>query len=813
MEDSSPAASSETLATTTTGNMSLLEVQSEQLAIKLQQEAFGGDGDPNSTDGDAGVKDDESGAGRQQWPIPRAQDSSSFSQTPNASQGAWGVPGRSAADLLRSANASAAPTPASQEQSSPPAHTTAARSSSAAAVADLAVVPLSAESIGALVGMGIDQAWAAAALRRCGGNDVSRAVEYCFSHDMGALAEEDARAFEAATTADASQQPLHQDNETQHQQPDADSDMAFALALDQEERRLFEARRSTAAATLATEQGTFGSKVRVAAAAAAAPAAPGGTGTGPSGRGASQNPPQRWGVADAEGFMDDGGEDLLSQDTELREDGDEGDGLEEGEGGGGFRAVPGGGRRKGKMPLFKNSEGEVVSKHDAVICGRMNARDASNLEGVGDLTAAGVRLGNRTFNSLKRDIRKKKEKGMAAGGRVEQATRSTQEGVMDPRTRLLLFKMQNNGTLLEVHGMVKTGKEAHVYHALAPEDPEAMTGSRGVALKIFKTTLSEFGNRAAYVDGDPRYGNMRFNKQSREKMFAIWAKKEHRNLLRLHRAGIPCPEPIKQREHTLVLSFIGKDHWPAPQLREIDLSKANWRRCYAQVLELARLMFLKCHLVHADLSEYNVLYHEKVCHVIDVGQAVDTGHPKARELLRRDMSVVESFFRRKGVTGCLEAAVAERFVVAYRGPSSCDHDAAAADVTVEGGGGTGEEERPLSGVEVILELMETPGINADERLQAACAAAEPWASRHSRQGSRNDSDENFVSSEESEHEDDEEGGSHPDCAEEEEGAGEEAGWTMVDVEREEGRGDKVELSERERARTAAEKEALKAGIF
>ncbi|CBJ29479.1 expressed unknown protein [Ectocarpus siliculosus] len=395
MEDSSPAASSETLATTTTGNMSLLEVQSEQLAIKLQQEAYGGDGAANSTDGDAGVKDDASGAGRQQWPIPGAQDSSSFSQTPNASQGAWGVPGRSAADLLRSANASAAATPASsQEQSSsPPADTAATRSSSAAAAAaaDLAVVPLGAESIGALVGMGIDQAWAAAALRRCGGNDVSRAVEYCFSHDMGALAEEDARAFEAATAADASQQQ-HQDNETQHQQPDADSDMAFALALDQEERRLFEARRSTAAATLATEQGTFGSK----------------------------DPPQRWGVADAEALMDGGGEDLLSQDTELREDGDEGGGLEEEEGGGGFRAVPGGGRRKGKMPLFKNSEGEVVSKHDAVICGRMNARDASNLEGVGDLTAAGVRLGNRTFNSLKRDIRKKKEKGMAAGGRVEQ---------------------------------------------------------------------------------------------------------------------------------------------------------------------------------------------------------------------------------------------------------------------------------------------------------------------------------------------------------------------------------------------------------
>lgn len=35
-------------------------------------------------------------------------------------------------------------------------------------------------------------------------------------------------------------------------------------------------------------------------------------------------------------------------------------------------------------------------------------------------------------------------------------------------------------------------------------------------------------------------------------------------------------------------------------------------RCYLQVLELIRLMFRKCRLVHADLSEYNVLYHEKV---------------------------------------------------------------------------------------------------------------------------------------------------------------------------------------------------------
>ncbi|CAM9936393.1 unnamed protein product, partial [Laminaria digitata] len=37
------------------------------------------------------------------------------------------------------------------------------------------------------------------------------------------------------------------------------------------------------------------------------------------------------------------------------------------------------------------------------------------------------------------------------------------------------------------------------------------------------------------------------------------------------------------------------------------------------------------------------------CYVIDVGQAVDTGHSKAREYLSRDLTVVGEFFRKKGV--------------------------------------------------------------------------------------------------------------------------------------------------------------------
>ncbi|CAM9420440.1 unnamed protein product [Scytosiphon promiscuus] len=54
-------------------------------------------------------------------------------------------------------------------------------------------------SIGAMVDIGVDEAWAHAALRRCGGADVRKAVEFCCDNDMDALAAEDA--VEAASSA------------------------------------------------------------------------------------------------------------------------------------------------------------------------------------------------------------------------------------------------------------------------------------------------------------------------------------------------------------------------------------------------------------------------------------------------------------------------------------------------------------------------------------------------------------------------------------------------------------------------------------
>ena len=68
------------------------------------------------------------------------------------------------------------------------------------------------------------------------------------------------------------------------------------------------------------------------------------------------------------------------------------------------------------------------------------------------------------------------------------------------------------------------------------------------------------------------------------------------------------------------------------------------------MVALVYMLFKCCSLVHGDLSEYNVLYHNKQLYLIDFGQAVDISHPNHLELLVRDVDAINKFFRNKGAT-------------------------------------------------------------------------------------------------------------------------------------------------------------------
>ncbi|XP_059089815.1 serine/threonine-protein kinase RIO1-like [Tigriopus californicus] len=225
----------------------------------------------------------------------------------------------------------------------------------------------------------------------------------------------------------------------------------------------------------------------------------------------------------------------------------------------------------------------------------------------------------------------------------DKSDRATIENVLDPRTRMILFKLLDKKFIQTINGCISTGKEANVYHCQAGDGSAA-----DCAVKIYKTSILVFKDRDKYVTGEHRFRSG-YSKKNPRKMVRTWAEKEMRNLTRLHHAGIRCPEPILLRDHVLLMSFLGQDGWPAPRLHDAEIAESKARELYWDLVLTIRKIYHVCKLVHGDLSEYNLLFHNGKAFVIDVSQSVEHDHPHALEFLRTDLKNVTDFFRRKAV--------------------------------------------------------------------------------------------------------------------------------------------------------------------
>lgn len=211
---------------------------------------------------------------------------------------------------------------------------------------------------------------------------------------------------------------------------------------------------------------------------------------------------------------------------------------------------------------------------------------------------------------------------------------ATAEFGVDEFTRLLLYKMVNNQLLERVNGVISIGKEAVILHADSDKTYEPPL-PKECAIKVFKTTLSEYKQRDKYIRDDYRFKD-RVGKQTTRKIICLWAEKEMHNLRRLERFGIPCPTVVALKKHVLVMSFIGTDHNPAPKLKYAILNEADCIMAYEQVIENMKKLYHEANLIHADLSEYNILWYEDTCYFIDVSQAVEPSHENAFHFLMRD---------------------------------------------------------------------------------------------------------------------------------------------------------------------------------
>lgn len=248
-------------------------------------------------------------------------------------------------------------------------------------------------------------------------------------------------------------------------------------------------------------------------------------------------------------------------------------------------------------------------------------------------------INNSTTNHLKRT--EKKLDGLRYRVK-DKADRATVDQVLDPRTIRMLSKIINQGHIKEIHGCVSTGKEANVYQATTE------TGENRV-IKIYKTSILVFKDRDKYVQGEFRFrrGYCRTNPR---KLVQTWAEKEMRNLSRIHQAGIPCPKPHVLKAHILVMDMIGRDGLPAPLLKNANIKdKEQYRSLYYKLIVYMRRLYQECKLVHADLSEFNLILLDDELYVIDVSQSVEHDHVMALEFLRRDVKNVNDYFTKKEV--------------------------------------------------------------------------------------------------------------------------------------------------------------------
>lgn len=219
--------------------------------------------------------------------------------------------------------------------------------------------------------------------------------------------------------------------------------------------------------------------------------------------------------------------------------------------------------------------------------------------------------------------------------------------VFDTATLKALYTFASKGIITAMGGVVSTGKEANIFHAIGADGKE-------LAIKIYRISTSDFQKMQDYMLGDPRFSNIRHSKK--DIVFA-WTKKEQRNLERALEAGIRVPKPIVAERNILIMDFIGHDGVAAPRLRDIKVNEPE--RIYEVIAEYMRKLYQDANLVHADLSEFNVLIYEDEPIIIDVGQAVMLEHPMAGEFLARDVRNIVRYFKKLGVK-CDEESLMKR---------------------------------------------------------------------------------------------------------------------------------------------------------
>lgn len=202
------------------------------------------------------------------------------------------------------------------------------------------------------------------------------------------------------------------------------------------------------------------------------------------------------------------------------------------------------------------------------------------------------------------------------------------------------------GIIDEVIRPLQAGKEAQIYLVIS-------RGQLRVAKVYKEANQRSFKHRSTYTEGR-RVQNSRqqraMDKASsygRKEIEAAWRNAEVDCLYRLFEAGVRVPTPYDFVDGVLIMELIHDGHGgPAPRLVDLSFSPKEAEKLLENLVQEAVRM-LCAGVIHADLSDFNILIEADGPVIIDFPQAVDPArNQQAKQLLLRDIKNLTNFLSR-----------------------------------------------------------------------------------------------------------------------------------------------------------------------
>ncbi len=217
----------------------------------------------------------------------------------------------------------------------------------------------------------------------------------------------------------------------------------------------------------------------------------------------------------------------------------------------------------------------------------------------------------------------------------------------------LLDAFIGDGSITDVLYVVRSGKEATVYCCRG----SAEYGGGLVAAKVYRPLeRRNFRNDAIYQTGRDavlssrtRRALAKKSRHGREVQYGTWINAEFQTIRMLHEAGADVPEVFSQSNGAILMEYFGDEEAAAPMLIRVALPREEADKFLRRIIDNMTL-WLGNHLVHGDLSPYNLLCWQGRIVAIDFPQAVDARvNPRARSLLNRDLENVCGHFEKYGI--------------------------------------------------------------------------------------------------------------------------------------------------------------------